>query len=63
MPGRVLKIFVKEGEEIQIGDNVLSLEAMKMENILKADGVGTVSKITISEGDVVDKGAVLIEFA
>lgn len=63
MPGRVLKIFVKEGEEIQIGDNVLSLEAMKMENILKAEGVGTVSKITISEGDVVDKGAVLIEFA
>ena len=36
MPGRVLKIFVKEGDEIQIGDNVLSLEAMKMENILKA---------------------------
>jgi len=63
MPGRVLKIFVKEGDEIQIGDNVLSLEAMKMENILKAEGIGTVSKICISEGDVVDKGAVLIEFA
>ena len=63
MPGRVLKIFVKEGDEIQIGDNVLSLEAMKMENILKAEGIGTVSKICIEEGDVVDKGAVLIEFA
>ena len=63
MPGRVLKIFVKEGDEIQIGDNVLSLEAMKMENILKAEGIGTVSKICIAEGDVVDKGAVLIEFA
>lgn len=63
MPGRVLKIFVKEGDEIQIGDNVLSLEAMKMENILKAEGIGTVSKICIIEGDVVDKGAVLIEFA
>lgn len=63
MPGRVLKIFVKEGDEIQIGDNVLSLEAMKMENILKAEGIGTVSKICITEGDVVDKGAVLIEFA
>jgi biotin carboxyl carrier protein len=47
MPGRVLKIFVKEGDEIQIGDNVLSLEAMKMENILKAEGIGTVSKICI----------------
>jgi biotin carboxyl carrier protein len=63
MPGRVLKIFVKEGDEIQIGDNVLSLEAMKMENILKAEGIGTVSKICIAEGNVVDKGAVLIEFA
>lgn len=63
MPGRVLKIFVKVGDEIQIGDNVLSLEAMKMENILKAEGVGTVSNICIVEGDVVDKGAVMIEFA
>jgi len=62
MPGRVLKIFVKEGDAIQIGDNVLSLEAMKMENILKAEGIGSVSKICIAEGDVVDKGAVLIEF-
>jgi biotin carboxyl carrier protein len=51
------------GDEIQIGDNVLSLEAMKMENILKAEGVGTVSNICIIEGDVVDKGAVMIEFA
>ena len=62
MPGRVLKIFVKEGEEIQLGANVLSLEAMKMENILKAEGVGVVCAILISEGDVVDKGTVLIEF-
>ena len=62
MPGRVLKIFVKKGDEIQIGANVLSLEAMKMENILKAEGVGVVGAILISEGDVVDKGTVLIEF-
>lgn len=62
MPGRVLKIFVKVGDEIQLGDNVLSLEAMKMENILKAEGVGKVSSIHISEGDVVEKGAVLISF-
>jgi biotin carboxyl carrier protein len=62
MPGRVLKIFVKKGDEIQLGANVLSLEAMKMENILKAEGVGVVGAILISEGDVVDKGTVLIEF-
>ena len=62
MPGRVLKIFVKKGDEIQIGENVLSLEAMKMENVLKAEGVGVVGAILINEGDVVDKGTVLIEF-
>ena len=62
MPGRVLKIFVSVGDEIQPGDNVLSLEAMKMENILKAEGVGKVSSINISEGDIVEKGSVLISF-
>jgi biotin carboxyl carrier protein len=62
MPGRVLKIFVSVGDEIQPGENVLSLEAMKMENILKAEGVGKVSSINITEGDVVEKGSVLISF-
>jgi biotin carboxyl carrier protein len=62
MPGRVIKIFVSVGDEIQPGDNVLSLEAMKMENILKAEGVGKVASINISEGDVVEKGTVLISF-
>ena len=62
MPGRVLKIMVKLGDEINIGDSLLSLEAMKMENILKSDGEGVVKEIFISEQQVVDKGEVLIEF-
>lgn len=62
MPGRVIQIFVKEGDEISAGDNLLSLEAMKMENILKAEGVGKVKHINVNGGDVVEKGAVLIEF-
>ncbi|MFM7473832.1 MAG: acetyl-CoA carboxylase biotin carboxyl carrier protein subunit, partial [Crocinitomicaceae bacterium] len=62
MPGRVIQIFVSIGEEVSIGDNLLSLEAMKMENILKAEGIGKVKSIQIAGGDVVDKGAVLIEF-
>tara|TARA_B100001115_G_C15818242_1_gene406473 strand:+ start:62 stop:532 length:471 start_codon:yes stop_codon:yes gene_type:complete len=62
MPGRVLKIMVKVGDEINIGDSLLSLEAMKMENILKSDGEGVVKEIFISEEQVVDKGEVLIEF-
>ena len=62
MPGRVLKIMVKVGDQINIGDSLLSLEAMKMENILKSDGEGVVKEIFISEQQVVDKGEVLIEF-
>jgi biotin carboxyl carrier protein len=53
---------VSIGDEVSIGDNLLSLEAMKMENILKAEGIGKVKSIQIAGGDVVDKGAVLIEF-
>ena len=62
MPGRVLKIMVKAGDQINIGDSLLSLEAMKMENILKSDGEGIVKEVFISEEQVVDKGEVLIEF-
>ena len=62
MPGRVLKIMVKSGDQINIGDSLLSLEAMKMENILKSDGEGIVKEIFINEEQVVDKGEVLIEF-
>ena len=62
MPGRVLKIIVKPGDQINIGDTLLSLEAMKMENILKSDGEGVVKEIFINQEQVVDKGEVLIEF-
>jgi pyruvate carboxylase len=53
---------VKVGQEVQVGDAILSLEAMKMENVLKSDGVGIVKNIQIEIGNVVDKGSVLIEF-
>jgi biotin carboxyl carrier protein len=62
MPGRVTAIHVKVGQEVQPGDALLSLEAMKMENVLKAEGIGVVSAIQIQEGDVVDKGGLLISF-
>ena len=62
MPGRVLSISVKEGQEVAVGDHLFSLEAMKMENALKADGWGVVKRIFISEGAIVEKGSVLIEF-
>lgn len=62
MPGRVIQILVKPGDEVLEGSPLLTLEAMKMENTLKSTGVGVVKSILISDGAVVDKGSVLIEF-
>jgi len=62
MPGRVLKIMVSVGDSISPGDSLMSLEAMKMENILKSDGEGVVKEIVVSEQQVVEKGESLIEF-
>jgi len=62
MPGRIVNIAVSIGQELNVGDDILSLEAMKMENVLKAEGVGTVKTINIKSDDVVEKGTVLIEF-
>ena len=62
MPGRIVSIAVNVGDELNVGDEILSLEAMKMENVLKAEGIGIVKEINITNDDVVEKGAVLIEF-
>lgn len=62
MPGRIVNVAVSVGDELNVGDEILSLEAMKMENVLKAEGIGIVKSINIGTNDVVDKGAVLIEF-
>ena len=62
MPGRIVNIAVVVGQVLEVGNEILSLEAMKMENVLKAEGVGTVKAIHIATNDIVDKGSVLIEF-
>jgi biotin carboxyl carrier protein len=62
MPGRIVQIAVSIGQELNPGDEILSLEAMKMENVLKAEGVGKVKAILVKGDQVVDKGSVLIEF-
>lgn len=61
MPGMVLKVLVEPGQQINKGDGLLILEAMKMENILKASAPATVKSIKINEKTAVEKGAVLIE--
>jgi len=61
MPGMVLKILVEPGQQINKGDGLVILEAMKMENILKAGSDATVKAIKVSERTAVEKGTVLIE--
>ncbi|MFM2224310.1 MAG: hypothetical protein RJA07_512 [Bacteroidota bacterium] len=61
MPGLVLKINVTEGQAIKKGDNLLILEAMKMENILKAASDGIVKSIKVNIKDAVEKGQLLIQ--
>lgn len=62
MPGRIVNVAVAVGDSVEVGDEILSLEAMKMENALKAEGIGIVKSINVNTDDVVDKGAILIEF-
>lgn len=63
MPGLVLDILVKVGDEVTEGQNIMSLEAMKMENILKSPGNGVIEEINVVKGAAVDKNQTLIVFA
>jgi len=62
MPGLVLEINVKIGQEVQEGDNLLILEAMKMENIFTSPRSGIIKSIMINKGQAVDKGQLMITF-
>ena len=62
MPGMVLNVLVKEGDAVKKGDELLVLEAMKMENNIKAPGDGIVSEISVKSGDKVEKNQILIRF-
>jgi biotin carboxyl carrier protein len=61
MPGRVLKILVAEGDEVQPGAAVAVVEAMKMENELSAQRGGVVKKVHVTAGQNVESGARLVE--
>lgn len=61
MPGKVLEVLAKVGDKILKGDNVLILEAMKMENVIKAEMDCTIKKIHIAKLENVEKNQILIE--
>ncbi len=62
MPGLILEINVTVGQEVQEGDNLLILEAMKMENSFDSPRAGVIKSIAVEKGQAVDKGQLLIEF-
>ncbi len=63
MPGLVVSIAVKEGQEVKAGETVAVVEAMKMENVLRAEIDGTVKKINAKPGDSLAVDAVILEFS
>ena len=63
MPGKVIKVNVKEGDDVKEGDVLCVVEAMKMENNIKAMTAAKVAKVFVGEGDKVDVKNILIELS
>jgi biotin carboxyl carrier protein len=61
MPGLIVKILKKVGENVQMGEPILLLEAMKMENEIRASASGIVKSISAKENNSVEKGESLLE--
>jgi biotin carboxyl carrier protein len=62
MPGLVLNVLINEGDEVEEGQELLVLEAMKMENVIKSPQAGRVEIISIQNQDKVEKNQVLLSF-
>ena len=61
MPGKVVKLFKKEGDQVTKGETVLILEAMKMENEIKSGANGIIKLINIKEGQALEAGFLMVE--
>lgn len=60
--GKIVKFIVKEGDEVKAGNELLIIEAMKMENVIRTDMDVKIKKINFKDGDLVGVGEILIEF-
>ena len=60
LPGTIIDIKVSIGQQVNVGDTVIVLEAMKMQNNIEAESAGTVKAINVTKGDSVMEGAVLL---
>jgi len=63
MPGLVVRVQVAVGDRVRAGQGIVVMEAMKMENELRAPADGVVRAITVATGQAVEKGTLLVEFA
>ncbi len=61
LPGHIMKVFVKEGDMVRKDDSLLIYEAMKMENLLKAEKVGKIKSVKVKPGDTVLQDDILFE--
>jgi biotin carboxyl carrier protein len=62
MPGNIMDVQVKVGDKVQAGQPLCYLEAMKMKNVIRATAEGAIASVEVSEGQVVDYGALLFTF-
>lgn len=62
MPGKIVKIFVRPGDQLKEGDPILIMEAMKMENEMRATSEVIVKEVLVKEGENVESGAELVTF-
>ena len=60
MPGKIVRLLVKTGDQVQAKQGLVVVEAMKMENELRAARDGRVRELSVTEGQSVDAGAVLL---
>ena len=63
MPGKVLKVLVRDGDLVEAGQALVVIQAMKMETTLAAESAAIVKHVRVEEGQTVDHGAVLIELS
>ena len=63
MPGLLVSVAVAEGQEVKAGEELAVVEAMKMENVLRAERDGTVAKVRARAGDSLAVDQVILEFA
>ena len=61
MPGKVTKVLVNNGQDIKVGEPVILMESMKMEQTIVATKDGKISDISVSEGDTVEVGKIMIK--